>query len=300
MTASGLSLVELQRQMAAAIMAPLTDEEGMREKDDRGRSMQEIAESFVAPNSRLSAFERLEIYNRQYWFRVLGALSEDFITLRSLLGDRSFEALSIAYLNACPSRSFTLRNLGSRLPEWLADHLEYAGRRAALAVDVARVEWAFIEAFDLAASIPLTAEEVGSLSGDSKLALQPHVQLLALYHPSDTLVHSLHQQERQPRGEAGHAAETSKRAHTISTRVRRRATWLAVHRAELSVYFRRLQQEEYLALDAIQRGMTLSEVLASCFEHSHVAPQRKIEQIQQWFSTWTELGWLCSAERKEE
>ena len=78
-----------------------------------------MAESFIAPNSRLSAFERLEIYNRQYWFRVLGALAEDFPALRAVVGGSAFEALSIAYLTAHPSRSFSLRNLGLMLAEWL-------------------------------------------------------------------------------------------------------------------------------------------------------------------------------------
>ena len=116
--------------------------------------MAAVAESFIAPNSRLTAFERLEIYNRQYWFRVLGALAEDFPAVRSLVGARAFEALSIAYLTAHPSRSFTLRNLGSRLPEWLAANPSFAGRRHRLAVDVARIEWAFVEAFDSASTLP--------------------------------------------------------------------------------------------------------------------------------------------------
>ena len=108
-----------------------------------------MAASFIAPNSRLNAFERLEIYNRQYWFRVLGALAEDFPALRAVVGGRAFEALSIAYLTAHPSRSFSLRNLGSKLVEWLAATIPaFAGRRHRLAVDVARIEWAFIEAFD--------------------------------------------------------------------------------------------------------------------------------------------------------
>ena len=62
-------------------------------------------------------FERLEIYNRQYWYRVLGALAEDFPRLRAVIGGRAFEAMSIAYLSEHPSRSFSLRNLGSHLTD---------------------------------------------------------------------------------------------------------------------------------------------------------------------------------------
>ena len=106
-----MNLESLQREMAAAVMLPLTADEQMRAKTPDGRSTAAIAESFIAPNSRLTAFERLEIYNRQYWFRVLSALAEDFPALSSVVGASAFEALSIAYLTAHPSRSFTMRNL---------------------------------------------------------------------------------------------------------------------------------------------------------------------------------------------
>ena len=78
--------LELQREMAAAIMQPLTPDEGMRAQLPDGRVMDAVADSFIAPNSRLTPFERLEIYNRQYWFRVLGALEEDFPALRAVVG----------------------------------------------------------------------------------------------------------------------------------------------------------------------------------------------------------------------
>ena len=114
-----MSLADIQRAMAAAVMNPLTPDEEMQQSTSDGRAMADVAASFIAPNSRLSAFERLEIYNRQYWLRVLGSLAEDFTALRALLGAERFQALSIAYLSAHPSRSFTLRNLGAKLVDWL-------------------------------------------------------------------------------------------------------------------------------------------------------------------------------------
>src|ERR1700722_13453130 len=107
---SAMNLAQFQREMARAVMMPLTADEEMRRESPDGKPMDQVAQEFIAPNSRLSAFERLEIYNRQYWFRVLSALAEDFPALRSVIGDRAFEAMSVAYLTAYPSRSFSLRN----------------------------------------------------------------------------------------------------------------------------------------------------------------------------------------------
>ncbi len=180
MSAPEMNLAELQRQMASAVMQPLTPEEDMRATAPDGRPMSEVADSFIAPNSKLSPFERLEIYNRQYWFRVLGALAEDFPALRTVVGARAFEALSIAYLTAHPSRSFSLRNLGSKLADWLAANPQVAGRRHRLALDVARIEWAFVETFDSAERTPLTLDQIATLDAGSRLALQPHLRLIAL------------------------------------------------------------------------------------------------------------------------
>jgi len=280
--------------MAAAVMQPLSADEQMRERSADGRSMQSIAESFIAPNSRLTAFERLEIYNRQYWFRVLSALAEDFAALNAVIGSRAFDRLSIDYLSAHPSRSFTLRNLGSQLPEWLAAHRIYAGRRHGLAVDVARIEWAFVQAFDSAEREPLTIDQIATLDADSRLALQPHVQLIALSYPADELVLNLHKREKRQASEAGVRHQDSAEHPIRIPRLRRRATWVAAHRVDLAVYYRRLQHEEFLTLAAIERGAPLAEAIATGFADSRIPEPRRARCIQQWFATWAELEWICA------
>jgi hypothetical protein len=96
------------------------------------------AGELVKPNDRLTSTERLDIYHRQYWYRILDSFNEDFPGLCSILGERAFARLSRAYLTDCPSQSFTLRNLGSRLEAWLTEHPEFAGRHLAPALDMIR------------------------------------------------------------------------------------------------------------------------------------------------------------------
>ena len=289
-----MSLVDLQREMAAAVMMPLTADEEMRATAPDGRAMEEVAASFIAPNSRLNPFERLEIYNRQYWFRVMGALAEDFPALRAVVGGRQFEALSIAYLTAHPSRSFTLRNLGSKMVEWLAAHPQWTGRRQALAVDVAQVEWAFVEAFDEAENTPLTIEQIATLDGASQLALQPHVRLLALNYPADDIALALHSREKRQTSEAGVKHEEDIEPPARLPRLRRRSTWVAAHRLDFAVYYRRLEREEYLTLAAIREGESLGAALDAGFADSRLPEAQRPLRVQQWFATWAELGWICA------
>lgn len=289
-----MNLEALQREMAAAVMLPLTANEQMSAKTPDGRSTSAIAESFIAPNSCLSAFERLEIYNRQYWFRVLGSLAEDFAALSAILGARAFDRLSVAYLTAHPSRSFTLRNLGSHLPQWLAVNPQFAGRRHRLAADVARIEWAFIEAFDNAEQTPLTLDQVATLDANSRLSLQPHLRLLALDYPADDLVLGLHRHEKHQASEAGIRREDTAGAPAKLPRLRRKSTWLAAHRVDMSVYYRRLEREEFLTLAAIRQGLPLAEALATGFAESSIPESRQAERVREWFTTWAELGWICA------
>ncbi|HEV2137107.1 MAG TPA: DNA-binding domain-containing protein [Terracidiphilus sp.] len=299
MSADGIDLAALQREMAAAVMRPLTADEQMQERAPDGRPMTSVAESFIAPNSRLTAFERLEIYNRQYWFRVLGALAEDFPGLRAILGSVRYDALAIAYLTAHPSRSFTLRNLGSKLPEWLEANPRYAGRRRRLAVDVARIEWAFVEAFDSAERAPLTLEQISTLDANSRLALQPHLRLLALDYPADELVLSLHQREKRLTSEAGVEHDDGEIPPAALPRFRKRSTWVVAHRLEFSVYYKRLCREEFLTLSAIRAGSSLVEAIAAGFEASEIPESGRAGRVQQWFADWAELGWICAPELDE-
>lgn len=289
-----MNLERLQREMASAIMQPLTADEQMRTHATDGRSMQVVAESFVAPNSRLTAFERLEIYNRQYWFRVFSALAEDFPALSPIVGSSAFGRLSVAYLTAHPSRSFTLRNLGAHLPEWLEANPAFAGRRHRLAVDVARIEWAFVEAFDSPEHAPLALDQIATLDANSRLALQPHVRLMELSYPADDLVISLHKREKRQTSEAGVKQDESFGRSQKIPALRRRATWVAAHRVDLSVYYRRLEREEFATLSAIARGIPLGEAIAAGLSDSRIPERRRAERLQRWFATWAELGWICA------
>src|SRR5277367_31126 len=157
-----MKLLALQRTMARAVMQPLTTSEHMREKAPGGGTMRAYASRFIKPNDRLTSFERLEIYNRQYWFRLFSAMAEDFPGLRNVLGEKQFDAMCKAYLIDCPSTSFTLRNLGSKLESWLRSHPKWAGKKQTLALDIARLEFAAVEAFDNEAKPPLRAEDLAA------------------------------------------------------------------------------------------------------------------------------------------
>src|SRR5258708_7125156 len=106
----GMKLLTLQRAVARAVMQPLTLSERMQRTAPGGGRMSAYAARYIRPNDRLTSFERLEIYNRQYWFRVLVSMAEDFPGLRAILGQPRFEDMCRASPPGCRLRSSKLRN----------------------------------------------------------------------------------------------------------------------------------------------------------------------------------------------
>lgn len=300
-----MTLLELQRRMANDVRRPLTADFDMQPTTEDGDSLAERAASYIKPNDRLSSFERLEIYNRQYWFRVIGAVSEDYPALRALLGEKRFDALVLAYLRDNPSSSWTLRDLGKRLPEWLRAHPEMAGRRHPLAVDVATLEWAYIDAFDGLRRPPLGSDDLQAIGPESRLTLQPHLQLLQLRYPVDELVLAVRRDAPETevvsnavaqRGETTHdEAGHNETARARLPAMKRATVHLAVHRYDDVVYYRRMDREAYRLLSALRDGATLAEALTAAFKGSRLSAAAQAETIQNTFAYAAELGWFCRA-----
>jgi hypothetical protein len=293
-----MMLLELQQRMMKAVMRPLTSSDRIAPKTPDGRPMRVEVSEFIMPNDRLTAIERLEIYSRSYWFRVLESLHDDFPGLQAVLGKRAFDRISRAYLADCPSQSFTLRDLGSRLEGWLRRNPRYAGSRQALALDMVRLEWAHIEAFDGAAERVLGPEDLLELGPNFRAGLQPYIRLLALDYPVDGLRIQVNHAAAE-HGAASNAVLKQKHRNLVQrvTQLKRERIYLAVHRMDFAVYYRRLAAEEYSLLNALRDGQPFSRAIQTGFQDSPIASGEQPSMLEKWFAVLAELGWLCPPAR---
>ncbi len=292
-----MSLLSIQRAVAKAVMLPLTPAENMRRRAPNGEPMRRYAARFIKPNDRLTSFERLEIYNRQYWWRLMASMAEDFPGLQAILGNQKFEALCKAYLVDCPSRSFTLRNLGRDLEPWLRKHPSYAGSRQAIALDMVRLEWADIEAFDEAGDPPLNPAGIPKSGGGKlRLRLQPYIHILSFRYPVDSLVLEIKKFNADTEFLSNAFRERKKRKKVQAVaKLKPKSIHLAVHRVDNSVYFRRLDSAEFGLLTAIQKGKTLGHAVSMVFGKRALGNPA---QVTHWFQNWANLGWFCAAKKK--
>lgn len=291
-----MTLAELQKRMGAAIMAPLA------RYDEISTEWRGEADELLKPNDRLTPLERLEIYSRSYWFRVIDCLYDDFPGLAAALGCRAFDKLARAYLTDRPSQSYTLRNLGEGLAAWLRTHPEYAAKHFDLAMDMIRLEWAHIEAFDGAERKPLGPEDLLEPGPDLCAGLQPHLSLLELGYPVDDLRLEANRgmEERDNASNAPSEDRVQRDRRHAARRYRRlkpRRIYLAVYRAGNTVYYRRLDAGEFELLTSLRAGKPVGEALESAME-SRAGREEDSEAfsaaVQNWFAEWATMGWLTA------
>ena len=215
------------------------------------------AERLVRPGPNLVPAEGLELYHRQYWFRLIDSLAEDFPGLRRLLGEERFwEMMEQSLLNH-PSQSFTLRHLGKKIPEVVADSGDE------FAESVARIEWAMMDAFE-AAQLPMP--EANNLVS-AKIGLQPHVRVLDLPTSAGLWLDEDWGQRTDSFLEPSLVMVWRSAAGSVSQRTEDRASLPMV--------------------TALQRGGMLADLL-----QANEASLPQAEALQEWFGRWQQLGWL--------
>ena len=147
----------------------------------RDAAVRASVDEMVAGDARLSAVERLDVYASMYFVRIHDVLREELARTAVALGGEAFHALVTDYLQACPPAHPSLREVGGRLPAFLATHA-LASERPWLA-ELARLERARLEVFDGPDAAPLTIAALRAIAperfGAVRLRLVPAHRLLA-------------------------------------------------------------------------------------------------------------------------
>ena len=266
-------------------MRPLAPRERMR------RESKAVADRIIKPNDRLTSFERLQIYNQQYWWRIMASFRDDFRGLRAVLGERKFERLGVAYIEACGSTSWNLRDLGQALEPFVQQHPELTAPHEQLALEMIRVEWARVIAFDGPEKSPLDPAKLGAAPERLRIGLQPYVTLLELFHPVDRLLGRLRKRNTET-GSASNAVSSTTRRRPIRllAKPEPQPVHIAVHRVDLLVYYKRLEPAAYRLLLGLRGGATLADACEMAFAGD--VPADAATKIQSWFATWMRFGWL--------
>ena len=133
-----------------------------------------------------AAIGRLDVYAEMYFFRLLDVLRADYPKLTAAIGDDAMHNLATDYLLAHPSDNPSLRHLGRHLPAFLRAHPRGVDRP--VLVDLADLEWARVEAFDVPDEAVLERAAVAAIAPEDwpahRFRAVRSVGLLRLAYPA--------------------------------------------------------------------------------------------------------------------
>lgn len=265
-----MKLHDLQKTFAEALVLPKSIAE-----DAKWRSRGETA---FTGNDRVTPIGQLDIYREQFWIRHVNCLREDFPVLLALVGDEKFEAIVRDYLEAFPPKKFQLRHLGEHLADFLCT------RDDALLADLARVEWAFIDAFDAQDAPPLDPRAIGAIAEDdwprARLVLHPSLQLLRLAYPTNEMRDAWWQdKDKRP-----------------IERVERAPTNVVVYRHKsMLLYTEPMAALPFEMLSLLASGKSLGDA-GDALAASSGRSEEIESSIGAWFTRWSGLGWISRVE----
>lgn len=286
-------LDQIQRWMQAVIMHPGGIVEGIespqaREEIDVGSG---DVEQVVGRSCNLTSIERLAVYGNAYYARLLECLREEFPALLYAVGDNAFDALAFAYLQACPSRSYTLATLGARFPEHLArtrppkEDSNSATDWPKFMIDLATLERTYSEVFDGPGFEGLKLIEAADLTtippdqwAEVQLVTVECLRLVAFDFPVHEYASAVKRNEKPEIPDP-------------------RATFLAISRRDYIVRRWELDPLEFQLMELLQHRATVGDAIGTVVAGSggnEQLPDDFEDQLRRWFEKWTAAGFFES------
>ena len=261
-----LALGGLQQWLQAVIVHPGRVEEALASRPAAALVEASRTASVVLPSARLSAPERVGVYHGMYLARMREALESDYPGLARFLGPLAWESLVRSYLQAHPSRSYTLNVLGRDLPDFVG---AARVRRPAFCRDLARLEWAVSEVFDAPETPPLTEADLAAVGPDdwarSRLVPVAALRLVVLGHDAGAHLDALREGRRRPP-------------------VRRRRNRVVVYRRRYAVFRREQSPTAFALLEDLVKGVAVGRALARALERrgARLGAEEAIRQFHDW------------------
>lgn len=243
----------------------------------------------ITASRQQTSRERLDVYRNAYQARLMECLREEFATLNQFLGEEAFIGLAVAYLQACPSRSYTLADLGARFPQFLRDSAPTAeddiateadgAQMVQFLVDLATLERVYAEVFDGPGieGLPLISTEfLRTLDpanwAEVRFEPAPCLRLVELAFPVHEFVTSCRQGTEPPPPE-------------------HQETWLAVTRRQYIVRRAALTRQQFQLLRLLSQGVplgaALDDVADACTDVDAFS-----KDLERWFQEWTGAGYF--------
>jgi hypothetical protein len=262
-----------QLWFARAVMTP--ESVAARVTDDE-------ASRVLTHGPRLRARDRLEIYRRSYYARLIECLADDFPVLKGALGDARFEDLCRGYVERHPSDRPNLNSFGRGMENFCRDEAPSPFPHRHFAADLASLEWAIVEVIHAPSSDPLTLDGLRDVPtqawAGARLIPNSAFRLLCFENP----VNGYFQVVREGKSPPLPSPEPS-------------AT--VVYRSGATVWRMDLTVPMFEVLSALAAGETLASSLSRAeARFGAIDEEQAAQRVLGWFREWVGSGLFARVE----
>ncbi len=280
------TLLKMQEWFASIITQPIDDESKINPIAPSGASIVNEATRYIIPSPTMAPDKRIEIYNQQYWWRLLGTMHDSFPLVTRLFGYYEFnQTIATPFLKKYPPDHWSLNHLGSRLPQWAQE--EYKEKDRSLILEAIEVEWAFNDSFfsgELNTKDFLKATKEGENSSllEEKVYLQPHVHLFELKHDLFSFRDKMLQEDVEYWGNNDFPPmKKNKLFHFVLYR-----------KQNGHVVWKEISRNAFRLLNHFKTGCSLIDACQWLEEQDDDLITEATEHLHLWFQEWTMHRWL--------
>lgn len=276
-----LCLKETQEWFASIIARPIDGDSRMQPISPTGIPMAVEALQYILPSPTLAPHQRIQIYNQQYWWRLLAILHDNFPLTTRLFGYHDFNQLiAIPYLQKYPPKHWSLNHLGDLLPQWACE--EYVAADKVVVQEAIASDWAYVKGF-FSAEYPFEITEE-SIMLERKLLLQPHLSLCSFSHRllpfRDAMV------SQQP--------EYWEKEPFPPLEGRQNYYFVIYRNRNYHLAWSEIDHFQYLLLSKLnsKEGCSISELCSWLEEQDETIQSAASQNLHFWFQEWTIHHWL--------
>ncbi len=286
------NLRQIQRWMQSVIMCPdgvvagIASESAREQIDVNPENVEEVITRSQAQNS----VERLNVYANAYYARLLECLTKEFPALVHAVGEETFSGFAFGYLQAYPSKSYTLNDLSRNFPKYLqetrppkendSDQPDWAD----FLIDLATLGRIYSEVFD---GPGVEGEQL--LHTDDLLSIPSERQSEAKLIPVECL---RLMRFRFP----VHAYASAVRHEEAPEIPKPESTYLAITRIDYVVRRWSLSPLQFELLAALLEGYPLGEAIARAVDAADAQVEQLAAQLKEWFREWSAAGFFRAVE----
>jgi len=274
-------LRKTQEWFASIITRPIDENNKMLKLSPSGKPMSEEAKKFIVPSRGLKSHERIEIYNQQYWWRLLSILHENFPLVTRLFGYYEFnQNIGFPYLVKYPPSDWSLNHLGCSLSKWVDEC--YLEKDKELIENAVLIDYAYNISFFAEKKQPINFE-TSNLEQISRepITLQPHVHLFEFN--SNLFKFRAEMQKESPEYWLENDFPVLEKGEFYFILYRNHQNY---------IYSDTLSKVAYQILKAFQEGASIDSICEWLDSQDEDTCMEAMQNMQIWFRDWSALQLL--------